>query len=360
MEENEFHQRQPLLSVDSDSVDGLDDSSLSPRVRNGSAVKIEIEMGDSLGGCVLQHQDPRPPGEGWKTVVALLFVLLNFILTTASLSITHELRDPSMQPLPDILLDSLPYRAWALDLSEVLIMFGVLVAAFVTFSHKQRWVLVRRISLVVGTLYGYRAVTMLVTSLPSANTEYHCTQQLNHTITPGEVVHRVLKIMSGVGLSMYGQHVYCGDWIFSGHTMILVLSYLIVEHYTDARIRLICVLQWLLLVCAWLGVALLLISRGHYTVDVVIAYYVTSRLWYMHNMYIIERLRESSSQASSSNGGNTPMNFYARLWWARFASWLEENVRGEVVPSFQFPVPVPATILGFQLKAVQKPRTRDI
>ena len=43
-----------------------------------------------------------------------------------------------------------------------------------------------------------------------------------------KVVRRVVKIMSGFGLSINGQHVYCGDFIFSGHTMILILAYLII------------------------------------------------------------------------------------------------------------------------------------
>lgn len=340
--------------MDTDSLDGEEGgvSINSPRVRNGSAVKIEIEMGmgdRGLGGMVVQEN--TFPKERWKTCVALLFVLLNFILTTASLSITHELRDPSMNPLPDVFLDSLPYRSWALDLSEVLIMVGVVIAAIVVFSHKHRYILIRRVSLMVGLLYGYRAVTMLVTSLPSANREYHCDAQLNHTITAGEVAHRVIKIISGFGLSINGQHVYCGDWIFSGHTMILVLSYLIVEEYTDARIRIIWLVHWLLALCAWAGVGMLLVSRGHYTVDVVIAYYVTTRLWYMHNSVIQERLRTGQA------------GHLSRLWWWRLASWFEENVRGEVTPQFEFPVPLPARLMGVPLNTVvgaSKPRTRDI
>ena len=91
-----------------------------------------------------------------------------------------------------------------------------------------RCILIRRVCVIVGLLYGYRAVTMIVTVLPSSNKDYHCDEQLNHTISTGEVVHRVLKIMSGFGLSINGQHVYCGDFIFSGHTMILILCYLII------------------------------------------------------------------------------------------------------------------------------------
>ena len=95
-----------------------------------------------------------------------------------------------------------------------------------------RFILVRRVCLIVGLLYGYRALTMIITVLPAANPEYLCDPQLNHTISAGEVAHRVVKIISGFGLSINGQHVYCGDWIFSGHTMILILAYLIVAEYS--------------------------------------------------------------------------------------------------------------------------------
>ena len=36
------------------------------------------------------------------------------------------------------------------------------------------------------------------------------------------------------------QHVYCGDWIFSGHTMILILAYLIVVEYSPRYFESIC------------------------------------------------------------------------------------------------------------------------
>ena len=59
------------------------------RVRNGSAIKIEIEL-----PAAERSSETKFPIERWKTCVALLFVLLNFVLTTTSLSITHELRRP--------------------------------------------------------------------------------------------------------------------------------------------------------------------------------------------------------------------------------------------------------------------------
>ena len=43
------------------------------------------------------------------------------------------------------------------------------------------------------------------------------------------IAERVLKIISGGGLSINGKHVYCGDYIFSGHTMVLTMAYLVIK-----------------------------------------------------------------------------------------------------------------------------------
>ena len=84
--------------------------------------------------------------------------------------------------------------------------------------------------LLLGLLYGYRAVTMFVTVLPIANPEYECDPKLSDngkTLTVTIVLMRAMKIMSGFGLTMNGNHVYCGDFIYSGHTMTFVLAYLV-------------------------------------------------------------------------------------------------------------------------------------
>ena len=39
----------------------------------------------------------------------------------------------------------------------------------------------------------------------------------------------MLKLLSGAGLSINEQHVYCGDYIYSGHTMTLVMTFLIIK-----------------------------------------------------------------------------------------------------------------------------------
>lgn len=61
-------------------------------------------------------------------------------LATVSLSLVHEkLPDRNIyKPLPDVFLDNIPAREWALNVSEILIMIQVnCCIALITF-HKHR------------------------------------------------------------------------------------------------------------------------------------------------------------------------------------------------------------------------------
>ena len=54
---------------------------------------------------------------------------------------------------------------------------------------------------------------MYITVLPKADPYYKCAPKLNVTTTL-EIAQRVLKLLSGMGLSINGQHIYCGDYIY--------------------------------------------------------------------------------------------------------------------------------------------------
>ena len=69
---------------------------------------------------------------------------------------------------------------------------------------------------------------MCVTVLPKSDAKYVCRPKEDH-ITFVMILKRVLTIASGGGLSINGHHVYCGDYIFSGHTLTLVMAYLVIR-----------------------------------------------------------------------------------------------------------------------------------
>ncbi|XP_043271419.1 phosphatidylcholine:ceramide cholinephosphotransferase 1-like isoform X3 [Venturia canescens] len=294
---SDVYQRQPLLpGVPIKGKDRWPGVSLSSDYyhddqhdeigENSHALHTGLQNGAGSGIVKLDmppplREEPRFPKEKWKTLLAFLFLVVNFILSTTSLAMLHE-RVPDRAiygPLPDIILDNVTAQDWALSVSEVLIMIVSNSALIFIVFHKYRFIVVRRVFLLMGLLYLMRSITFYVTVLPVSSKTYFCSPKLNHT-TPLIIIKRALHIMSGFGLSMNGKQTYCGDAIYSGHTVILVLCYLIIKEYSPRRCQLI---HWLAGVIAAIGVVMVQLSHSHYTVDIIIAYWVTTRLWYIYH-----------------------------------------------------------------------------
>lgn len=111
--------------------------------------------------------------------------------------------------------------------------------------------------------------------------------------------------MFAAGLSLTGSHLMCGDFLYSGHTVMLTLSYLFISEcewwihgtlcpHTHTHLTCACVpdsprwMWWYRWFC-WLlsasGVVCILVAHEHYSIDVVIGYFVTTRtFWWYHAM----------------------------------------------------------------------------
>jgi len=264
------------------------------------------------------------PNEPLKTLIALLILGIGFLSTSISLSITHD-RVPSSDPLPDIILDNVPMQPWGLCASEILLQVSTVTAILVVLLHAHRLVILRRIWLIQGLLYSYRAVTMFITVLPKPDPDYVCVPQQKQ-LTVLAVVNRSWEILSGMGLTMNGHHVYCGDYIFSGHTMTLVLGCLVVLEYSPGagawRLLHLCSLATSLL-----GVLLLLLGRGHYSLDVLLAYYVTTRLWWTyHTLADNQQLKRT-----------TKLNKLSNLVWWRVFRYFEQNITEPLPRRYNLP-----------------------
>ena len=55
---------------------------------------------------------------------------------------------------------------------------NMMVVIRILHSKLGRFILVRRVCLIVGLLYGDRALTMIITVLPAANPDYLCDPQV--------------------------------------------------------------------------------------------------------------------------------------------------------------------------------------
>lgn len=69
--------------------------------------------------------------------LAFLIFAANMTLATVSLSVVHD-RVPDRNPLPDVFLDNIPSRDWALNISEILIMVQIQSCIILITFHKHR------------------------------------------------------------------------------------------------------------------------------------------------------------------------------------------------------------------------------
>ncbi|XP_038841751.1 phosphatidylcholine:ceramide cholinephosphotransferase 2-like isoform X1 [Salvelinus namaycush] len=293
--------------------------SLSNGLRKHSDyVKISVPEGRSN----------RLPREWWKTGVAFVYALFNLILTTVIITVVHErVPDKSVSPpLPDKFFDYVDRVPWAFTVTEVngMVLVGLWFIQWLFLKHKS--IIGRRCFFMIGTLYMYRCITMYITTLPVPGKHFTCAPKL-YGDSEG-MVWRILGLISGGGLSITGGHLMCGDFLYSGHTVTLTLAYLFIQEYSPKKMWWYVWLCWLL---SAVGVVCILIGHEHYSIDVVFAYFITSRLfWWYHTMANTQALRGASN------------NYLSRTWWNPVFHFLERNVMATVPCVFSWPVSLPS------------------
>ncbi|RVE60858.1 hypothetical protein OJAV_G00185260 [Oryzias javanicus] len=266
----------------------------------------------------------RLPNEWWKTGVAFLYAVFNLIFTTVVITIVHErVPDKSVSPpLPDKFFDYVDRVPWAFTITETngLILVGLWLIQWLLLKHKA--IIGRRCFFLIGTLYMYRCVTMYITTLPVPGKHMVCAPKL-YNDSVGKIW-RILRLLSGGGLSITSSHLMCGDFLYSGHTVMLSLAYLFIREYSPRWMWWYHWLCWLL--CAS-GIVCILIGHEHYSIDVLIAYFATTRIfWWYHTMANTHELR------------GAPNNYLSRTWWNPVFNFLEGNVQTTVPLVFLSPL----------------------
>ncbi|KAL3130946.1 hypothetical protein ABBQ38_000269 [Trebouxia sp. C0009 RCD-2024] len=194
-----------------------------------------------------------------------------------STQLAHRMHQPANQPLHDIGFSLLPElgqkNEWVSEL-----IFGSLFASFMLWSFspfvtaQKRFytaVLFSRLLLVLVICQTLRILSFTSTQLPSPN--YHCRLP-------------ELTAIKDMPLHWWGHFIVdlgrqtthgCGDLIFSSHTTFALVGMLTYTEYGAI---------WIIKAFAWCAVfvlsVLIVASRKHYTVDVLIAWYVVPLVFY--------------------------------------------------------------------------------
>ncbi|KAG0050196.1 sphingomyelin synthase [Gryganskiella cystojenkinii] len=143
------------------------------------------------------------------------------------------------------------------------IVFTVIGMFIICPSWKTRGIVLRRVLWVVGTLSIYRALTLSVTTLPTPKVGCHPSDD------------RTFWGMLWIAIQMIpGTVEACTDDIFSGHTVFMVTCAI--------QWRLYCKNKWVTYfsyIYITIGLYFVVATRLHYTVDVVLAIFITYAVW---------------------------------------------------------------------------------
>lgn len=303
-------------------IGGLPNGTTKPQ-RNGTIKDYRMEMVHIPIPTKETVRTPFP-AEWGKTGIAFVYAVVCFVTTTVVISVVHERVPPKEHtpPLPDKFFDLFNRVEWAFSICEIngLLLVALWLIQWILLKHRS--IIGRRFFFIVGTLYLYRCITMYITTLPVPGMHFKCSPKLLGNWEAQ--MRRIMKMIAGGGLSITGSHTMCGDYLYSGHTVMLTLTYLFIKEYSPKRFWWY---HWLCWILSAIGIFCILLAHDHYTVDVVVAYFITTRLfWWYHTMANQQSLKETSQS-----------NPFSRVWWYRLFQYFEENVNGTVPRNYQLP-----------------------
>ncbi|XP_030748121.1 sphingomyelin synthase-related 1-like [Sitophilus oryzae] len=297
-------------------------------------IKQESEYGDSehnISPTVSEDGRPRLPPERTKALLSFCYVVAVTWVTAFVMVIVHD-RVPDMKkypPLPDIFLDNVPHIPWAFDMCEVTGTLMFTIWLMVLLFHKHRFILMRRFFALSGTVFLLRCITMLITSLSVPGAHLQC-QPRNYSTNGASSFDDLAKKLSqayiiwrGAGMSIQGVRT-CGDYMFSGHTVALTMLNFFITEYTPRYIYYLHTMSWMM---NMFGIFFILAAHEHYSIDVFVAFYITSRLFlYYHTLSNNQALMQRDSTRT-------------RVWFPLF-SYFESGVEGIVPNEYDTPAEV--------------------
>ncbi|KAH9513054.1 Sphingomyelin synthase- protein 1 [Bulinus truncatus] len=291
-------------STESEDVDSSSSMKINHQAKSSSYYYYENDLKQEL----------------WKTVLSFFYVFAVFMVTAFVMVVVHD-RVPEMDkypPLPDLFLDNMPYVPWAFEACELVGLILGTMWFIILFFHKHRFVLMRRMFSLTGTIFLLRCVCMLITSLSVPGKHLQCRGKSYGDLYTR--LERTFEIWRGMGMSLQGVRT-CGDYMFSGHTSVITLLNFFITEYTPRKFYYIHIASWCL---NFFGIFFLLAAHEHYSIDVFMAFYLSSRLFmYYHTLAYNRALLAPDSKRT-------------RVWFPLF-SFFESKGEGRIPNQFELP-----------------------
>ncbi|TMW55810.1 hypothetical protein Poli38472_008458 [Pythium oligandrum] len=226
---------------------------------------------------------------GWRTPHVVILTLDN--------------QDSGSKTLPDLGHDlfkyvmgkfygQTTYIEW-FDLPDEFIGAVGTVVGVLLVLHPRRLLILRRFCAIFACINLMRACCVAVTSLPDASPM--CISQFEN----GKGVYKSMPmfpkafVRAWKVLTRPSQHITCGDMVFSGHCVFLMLCAMIVKTYcvraelntpfTRRYSYVLWMVRYYVYAAAFGGIFAIVGTRLHYTLDVLIAMYITTQVWFTYH-----------------------------------------------------------------------------
>lgn len=254
-----------------------------------------------------------------KTLAACLLALCTVYFCSFIITIVDErLPDPAnFPPLPDLVLDNIKQIPWAFSVTEKIIVIEMVTLITIVVLHRHRLIILRRFFAIAAALYFLRSLTMVFTSLPVATAVTDCRPE--RLISFAARFKKATLIFIGQGMSSFGVKT-CGDYLYSGHTCTLILATHFINEYSPRSYHLLHFLSWIMAIT---GMFFILAGHQHYSIDILVAWVLSSRLFiYYHTL---------ANNRTYFQRDKTRM----RIWFP-FFSYFEENVKQAIPNEYCF------------------------
>ncbi|CAD5219869.1 unnamed protein product [Bursaphelenchus xylophilus] len=264
------------------------------------------------------------PFEPLKLLFSIVFFFAAISCNWAALAYVHDFIN--LQALPDISY-IIPQNEEIAFMGDIIGFLLTLCLVILMILHKHRHVVSKRIFFLGGWIYWMRCITLTMTHIPPGYVDgrIRCQFQVkNEEFRTFDLYwKRWVTLAKGLGTQDVNKPMLCGDLLFSGHTLIMCFSAMAVRYYIPKKLRLI---SYLTSIIAVIGMICMVISRAHYSADVLIAYWITTFVFTIYHAYIetLPFMREDTAAS--------------KLWLIKVADWLEENVDNDFFENkFQLP-----------------------
>jgi len=206
------------------------------------------------------------------------------------------------------------------NISDILVQVSVICIFARLFTLKRRFCLVlRRILFTISLMYLLRSIIIVVTVLPPSLLSCYSPNKSRDLIWDSIILFLQLRTS-------------CGDVFFSGHAIWFSVKFLLFLKYkpdfiTDNIIRTI-IYKIVISICLILELLSLVISAYHYTIDVLVSFFLCFIIFYFYHFLILS-------------------NYCDNTWYSKLVNWFDgKYFLTDYLDSCSFDTPVNSDVFG--------------